>query len=355
MAFVESLAFVGILVPVLGLVALVLLNVRMAKFERLARDQGDQNERNQQAILRLLDEMGSLADGDLTVEATVTEDITGTIADSFNFAIEELRKLVATVNETAIMVDSAAKQTESTASHMAKAADNQGREINAATESIVSMAASIEEVSGEEPEEALPTADVAETDLAVTVADDTQGRKAENPATLDHLGHTVDGYQFLEQAVACVFVHIRHVFYLLLEAQSAFTRSVRQFLHPAVILVTGTIESHFLDAGLNSPLGYGLAYSRSSGLVRRALEISLDVLLQGRSGRQHVAILRADDLRVNVARRAVNRQTIHFQFLDLRAALSSAAQAVLFLVQLHNDQLSNYFFFASFNTTRSSE
>jgi twitching motility protein PilJ len=129
-------------------VTLVILNLRMATFERLARDQGDQNERNQQAILRLLDEMGSLADGDLTVEATVTEDITGTIADSFNYAIEELRKLVTTVNETAIMVDSAAKQTESAATHMSRAADNQTREINAATESIVSMAASIEEVSG---------------------------------------------------------------------------------------------------------------------------------------------------------------------------------------------------------------
>jgi len=130
------------------LVGLVALNSRSSKFEATAKVQAEQNERNQQAILRLLDEMGSLADGDLTVEATVTEDITGTIADSFNFAIEELRKLVATVNETAIMVDSAAKQTESTATHMAKATHNQGREINAATESIVSMAASIEEVSG---------------------------------------------------------------------------------------------------------------------------------------------------------------------------------------------------------------
>jgi len=129
-------------------VILLVLNSRSSKFETTAKVQAEQNERNQQAILRLLDEMGSLADGDLTVEATVTEDITGTIADSFNFAIEELRKLVATVNETAIMVDSAAKQTENTASHLAKAADNQGREINAATESIVSMAASIEEVSG---------------------------------------------------------------------------------------------------------------------------------------------------------------------------------------------------------------
>ncbi len=128
--------------------ALLALNSKSAVFERQAKEQAEQNERNQQAILRLLDEMGSLADGDLTVEATVTEDITGTIADSFNYAIEELRKLVTTVNETAIMVDSAAKQTENTAAHMARAAENQTREINAATESIVSMAASIEEVSG---------------------------------------------------------------------------------------------------------------------------------------------------------------------------------------------------------------
>ena len=142
-------------IPV-GMLALALLLVitlqrlhsKVSVFERMAREQSAQNERNQQAILRLLDEMGSLADGDLTVEATVTEDITGTIADSFNFAIEELRKLVATVNETALMVDAATKQTENTAAHLAKAADNQAREINAATESIVSMAASIEEVSG---------------------------------------------------------------------------------------------------------------------------------------------------------------------------------------------------------------
>jgi twitching motility protein PilJ len=140
---------IGLLgVAAILVITLIFLNARSATFEQMAKEQAEQNERNQQAILRLLDEMGSLADGDLTVEATVTEDITGTIADSFNYAIEELRKLVATVNETAIMVDSAAKQTESTASHMAKAADNQSREINAATESIVSMAASIEEVSG---------------------------------------------------------------------------------------------------------------------------------------------------------------------------------------------------------------
>lgn len=140
------LACVGLALLLLG--ALASVHSKTAVFERTSKVQSEQNERNQQAILRLLDELGSLADGDLTVEATVTEDITGAIADSINYAIEKLRELVATINETAIMVDSAAKQTESTAGHMARAADTQRSEIKAATESIVSMAGSIEEVSG---------------------------------------------------------------------------------------------------------------------------------------------------------------------------------------------------------------
>ena len=130
------------------LAGLIVMHRRTAAFEQTARKHAEQNERNQQAILRLLDEMGSLADGDLTVEATVTEDITGTIADSFNYAIEELRTLVATVNETALMVDTSTKQTENTASHLAEAADRQAQEINAATSSMNSMVSSIEEVSG---------------------------------------------------------------------------------------------------------------------------------------------------------------------------------------------------------------
>lgn len=140
------LALLGI--ALLLILSLLALQSKSGASEKKAREHAAQNERNQQAILRLLDELGSLADGDLTVEATVTEDITGAIADSINYAIEKLRELVATINDTSIMVDSAAKQTESTAVHMARAADNQSREISAATESIVSMAASIEEVSG---------------------------------------------------------------------------------------------------------------------------------------------------------------------------------------------------------------
>ncbi len=139
-------ALLGLAV-ILG-IGLLVSSIRAARLASSAILQADQNERNQQAILRLLDELGSLADGDLTVEATVTEDITGAIADSINYAIEALRDLVTTINETAIMVDSAAKQTESTATDMSRAAQKQSQEVSAASESIAAMASSIEEVSG---------------------------------------------------------------------------------------------------------------------------------------------------------------------------------------------------------------
>ena len=121
---------------------------RARDFRRAAEMQAEQNERNQQAILRLLDELSSLADGNLTVQATVTEDITGAIADSINYAIDALRELVTTVNDSSILVDAAAKQTEGTARHLVRAAETQAKQAAAASESTARMAISIEEVSG---------------------------------------------------------------------------------------------------------------------------------------------------------------------------------------------------------------
>ncbi|MEO8465832.1 MAG: methyl-accepting chemotaxis protein [Gammaproteobacteria bacterium] len=121
---------------------------RARDFRRSAELQAEQNERNQQAILRLLDELSSLADGDLTVQATVTEDITGAIADSINYAIEALRGLVATINNSSILVDAAAKQTEGTSRHLVRSAETQAKQAAAASESMARMATSIEEVSG---------------------------------------------------------------------------------------------------------------------------------------------------------------------------------------------------------------
>ena len=105
------------------------------------------NDRNQEAIMRLLDEMGSLAEGDLTVKATVTEDMTGAIADSINFAVEQLRTLVATINDTSVQVAASAQETQATAMQLAEAAGHQAQEINSATDRINEIAASINQVS----------------------------------------------------------------------------------------------------------------------------------------------------------------------------------------------------------------
>jgi twitching motility protein PilJ len=133
-------------VVALGGVALVYRSIAAIREAVALQDQ--QNERSQEAILRLLDELSNLADGDLTVQATVSEDITGAIADSINYAIEALRELVTTINGTAITLDAAARQTQATASHLAKSSVAQSKQIASASESVAAMAASVEEVSG---------------------------------------------------------------------------------------------------------------------------------------------------------------------------------------------------------------
>ena len=135
-------------VALLALIVLFVLQKMNGDLRKSLELQQNKNERNQEAILRLLDELSSLADGDLTVQATVTEDITGAIADSINYAIEALRELVATINDSAITLDAAAKQTQSSAGHLAKASVAQSKQIALASESVAAMAASTEEVSG---------------------------------------------------------------------------------------------------------------------------------------------------------------------------------------------------------------
>jgi twitching motility protein PilJ len=112
------------------------------------------NERNQQAILRLLDEMGDLADGDLTVTATVTEDVTGAIADSINYAIEALRSLVTTINEISEQVSSSAQESRATAMHLAEASEHQADQITSATAAINKMASAVDQMSQEATESA---------------------------------------------------------------------------------------------------------------------------------------------------------------------------------------------------------
>jgi twitching motility protein PilJ len=139
---------VSIVLALLSFGGLIWAYLKTVDMRRTVDIRVRENERNQDAIMRLLDELSSLADGDLTVQATVTEDITGAIADSINYAIEALRELVTTINDSAIQLDGATRQAQAAAGHMSKASNAQSRQISAASESMADMAASIEEVSG---------------------------------------------------------------------------------------------------------------------------------------------------------------------------------------------------------------
>jgi len=120
---------------------------RQAQAEAQQAAAETQQKRNEEAILRLLNEISDLADGDLTVQATVTDDFTGAIADSINYTIDALRSLVTTINETTVQVSSAAQETQATAMHLAEASDHQAQQITGASAAINEMAVSIDEVS----------------------------------------------------------------------------------------------------------------------------------------------------------------------------------------------------------------
>ena len=135
----------GILLVVLMLV----LWFRSPKHVASVVTSAPQAETDQQAILQLLDELGNLADGDLTVQATVNESITGAIADSINYTVEALRELVTTINRGALLVDEATKQTQASARALRNASDAQSRQVKAATEAVQNMAVAIDEISGD--------------------------------------------------------------------------------------------------------------------------------------------------------------------------------------------------------------
>jgi twitching motility protein PilJ len=153
-----SIAFALLALAGLAMIAKVFLDDARLR----AQDSEHENKRNQEAILRLLNEMGNLADGDLTVQASVTEDVTGAIADSINFTIEELRTLVRGINSATDQVTKATQDTQAISNRLFEASQRQNREIQQASASVLSMAESINEVA----ENAAQSARVAEVQLA---------------------------------------------------------------------------------------------------------------------------------------------------------------------------------------------
>ena len=159
------LGLVVLAVAALALLAKIYLDDtrRRAEDAELQRQSSEQtNRENQDAILQLMNELGDLADGDLTTSATVSENITGAIADSINYTIEELRLLVGRINDAANRVTAATEIARQTSAELLSAAERQSREIQDAGQSALEVARSMSEVSGS----ATQSAQVARQSLA---------------------------------------------------------------------------------------------------------------------------------------------------------------------------------------------
>ena len=140
-----------ILAFMFGAIALIFLGLIAAVFlsdaRKRAAESESENKRNQEAILRLLNEMGDLADGDLTIRAKVTEDITGAIADSMNYTIDELRTLVTGVNNASTSVSAKSQQAQAVSVQLLDAAEKQSKEIQETTQQVLGVAQTLTTVS----------------------------------------------------------------------------------------------------------------------------------------------------------------------------------------------------------------
>ena len=137
-----------------------------AEAERQEREAKRVNDANQAAILRLMNELQAVAEGDLTQQATVTEDITGAIADSVNYTVEELRSLVSQAQMAVQRVTRTTQQVELTSTELLAASSEQLREIRETGEAVLQMAGRIHEVSGQ----AQRSAEVARQSLQVSAS-----------------------------------------------------------------------------------------------------------------------------------------------------------------------------------------
>src|SRR5574340_957508 len=140
---------------VLAIVSMVLLGqININETKSRARKSEEENSRNQEAILRLMDELGELAEGNLTINASVTEDITGAVADSINYTVEELRSLVRGINNATLQMDKAARQASQVSESLQQAARRQTDEIETTSTDVVRLAESVQQVSGSAAESA---------------------------------------------------------------------------------------------------------------------------------------------------------------------------------------------------------
>ena len=175
-----SLLTLASLLGALTLLAVVAYAIRSGN-RRTQRLIEEREARQQQAILNLLDEITNFANGDLTVDVTVTEDFTGAIADSINYTVQTLRGLVGTINQTSSEIALQAAGSQDTARVMSEVSDRQTREINQAAQSMTAASQSLQQVAGKASE--LATDARASVQMAHT-GNETVARTVQNMSAL---------------------------------------------------------------------------------------------------------------------------------------------------------------------------
>ncbi len=146
--YISAGTVVAVLV-ILGVLMLLDSRKRVQEATLRQEEAARQTQSQNMAVLRLLDEIEPLQDGDLTAEASVDEAFTGTIADAINSSIETLRNLVFTINKVAAQVTGATQETLKTTNELVEASEQQTKDIGSAAQSITKMAQSMEEISAE--------------------------------------------------------------------------------------------------------------------------------------------------------------------------------------------------------------
>lgn len=133
-------------IAIIALIAFVMMNIADVRNRTLLAEQREAGQ--QRSILNLLDEITNLANGDLTVDVTVTEDFTGAIADSINYTVQTLRSLVGTINQTSEQIVSATARTQDTAARMSQASDRQAQAITTVAGAAIATSSQLQNVAG---------------------------------------------------------------------------------------------------------------------------------------------------------------------------------------------------------------
>ena len=129
----------------------------------------------QAQIEKLLQEVSAVGDGDLRVQAEVTPDTLGVLADSFNYMIEELAKVVGRVQSTALQVTHATRRILDRSAELAQASETQVAQISQTTEAVEALAVFIQNVarnaqlSAEAAQDALRNASTGEGAVRQTI------------------------------------------------------------------------------------------------------------------------------------------------------------------------------------------